>query len=274
MTESGAVRVLPSRLVLLGAPVSHSLSPAFQNAALRAAGMALSYEAVHVAPDAFASLFRGLAEAGAAGNVTIPHKEAAAQLCDVLTPLARRVGAVNTFWAVDGAVHGDNTDVGGFAHLARTTIGGDRANLRVALLGAGGAAAAVLAAIMAWPGAQVALQARTRTRADRLAERSGGLARVVGSVAEAVRGAQVVVNATPAGLRDDTLPAAVDQLADDAVVLDLVYRRGGTAWVLAARARGLRASDGLPMLVEQGALAFERWFGYPPDREAMWRALA
>jgi shikimate dehydrogenase len=88
-----------------------------------------------------------------------------------------------------------------------------------------------------------------------------------------VRECDLVVNATSVGLRDDAMPIEPSTLRSDAAVLDLVYRRGETAWVRAARARGLRARDGLVMLIEQGAAAFEQWFGFPPDRDAMWSAV-
>jgi shikimate dehydrogenase len=97
--------------------------------------------------------------------------------------------------------------------------------------------------------------------------------RVIDTPADALRDASLIVNATPLGMNDDDLPAPLDIMPDDALVVDLVYRRGGTAWVRAARAAGLRAIDGLPMLIEQGALSFERWFGVAPDRDAMWDAV-
>src|SRR5437879_5218660 len=106
---------LPGRLVLLGHPVAHSLSPRFQNAALDAAGIGLRYEAHDVEPHEFELVVTGLKAERAAGNVTIPFKERMYDACDELTPLARRVGAVNTFWVEDtGRLIGDNTDVGGF----------------------------------------------------------------------------------------------------------------------------------------------------------------
>ena len=97
--------------------------------------------------------------------------------------------------------------------------------------------------------------------------------RAAESLRSAVRDADLVVNATPIGLHDDALPLPVDALGANAAVLDLVYRAGETAFVRAARARGLRASDGMAMLVEQGAAAFARWFGVEPDRSVMWEAL-
>lgn len=266
----------PSRLVILGAPVAHSLSPAMQGAALAAAGIPLGYEALHVEPPALADTLAGLVREGAAGNVTIPHKEAVAALCDEVTPVAQSVGAVNTFWSAGGRLFGDNTDVGGFDALARHAAGAGGAGLSdatVAVLGAGGAAAAVLVAAAGWPGSRVRIHARGVERARELAGRIG-VGEVVPSLADAVAGADVVVNATPLGLRyEDDLPAPLAIIDRRSLLLDLVYRRGGTRWVQAAHADGRRAADGMRMLVEQGALAFVRWFGVEPDREAMWRAL-
>ena len=264
----------PSRLVLLGHPVAHSLSPAFQNAALRSAGIPLVYEAMDVPPPAFADTLRGLVRQGAAGNVTIPHKEEAARACEVLEPLAARAGAVNTFWRGDaGGIVGDNTDVGGFEAAVRALLRRRPANLRVALVGAGGSAAAVLAAVERWPGCYAAVWGRDAERARILAGRFAPVAHAEAVLAQAIRQADLVVNATPVGMTDDAMPFDPAVLARTAAVVDLVYRKGETALVHAARRRKLAACDGLTMLVEQGALAFERWFGEAPDREAMWAAV-
>ena len=266
------MRPLPGRLVLLGHPVAHSLSPRFQNAALRAAGIPLVYEALDVAPDALASTFAELEEQPA-GNVTIPHKEAVSSLCTRRTPLAERCGAVNTFWHEGGALIGDNTDVGGVDAIALALLGAARPTARVALLGAGGSAAAVLAAAERWGSASVRLYNRGMERARALASRFGASVQVVESMDEALDGATLVVNATPIGLRDDAFPVGIERIPAGAAVFDLVYRTGETPWVRAARDAGHRAADGEGMLVEQGALSFERWFGIEPDRNAMWSAL-
>ena len=265
---------MPERLVLLGSPVAHSLSPAMQNAALRSAGIPLRYDALDVVPLALPETVRRLVLERAAGNVTIPHKAAFAALCDRLTTPAARAGAVNTFWvAGDGCLMGDNTDAPGFDAVARELLGTAPHGIRMLLLGAGGSAAAVLTAAELWPGSEVMVWARTDARAAVLAGRFARIARSTSDPALAASTARLVVNATPVGLHDDEMPLAPHLLADGSIALDLVYRRGETPWVRAARARGLRAADGLPMLVEQGALAFERWFARAPDREAMWRAV-
>jgi shikimate dehydrogenase len=267
------VKRVPGRLVLLGHPVSHSLSPRFQNAALRAADIPLVYEAIDVAPDALAATLADLGRQNASGNVTIPHKEAVAALCARRSALADRCGAVNTFWHDDGTLVGDNTDVGGVDAIAQALLGAARASARVALLGAGGSAAAVLAAVERWGSARVRLYNRNMERARALASRFDASVDVVSSVDSALDGATLVVNATPVGLRDDAFPVEVERIPPGAAVFDLVYRTGETAWVRAARNAGHRAADGEGMLVEQGALSFQRWFGIEPDRNAMWSAL-
>ena len=272
-----APRRPPTRLVLLGHPVSQSLSPVFQNAALAHAGLAARYETMDVPPERVRETLESLAAEGAAGNVTIPHKEQARATCSRVTPLADRVGAVNTFWPDDdGALCGDNTDVGGFDELVLTALDAPPSGVRVALLGAGGSAAAVLAAVERWPGCEVAVWGRGGERGRALAERFGRIASAAATPDAALTGARIVVNATPVGLAaDSAMPVDAAQLPPDAVVVDLVYRRDGapTEFVRRARERGLRAVDGLPMLIAQGALAFERWFGFAPDREVMWRSV-
>jgi shikimate dehydrogenase len=268
------VTLTPGRLVLLGHPLSHSLSPRFQNAALVAAGVPLRFEAVDVDPAAFEDVVASLVAQHAAGNVTIPFKERMHDACDVLTPLAQRVGAVNVFWIdEDGRLVGDNSDVGGFDAAVATLLGARPRDIAVGLLGAGGAAAAVLATVETWPGCTAHVYNRTPERARVLCERFGAVAQPVDDVG-VIAGAQLVVNATSIGIRDDAHPLSPSLIAPSAAVIDLVYRPAETAWIRALRARGHRACDGLPMLIEQGALAFERWFAFAPDREVMWRSVS
>jgi shikimate dehydrogenase len=264
------------RLVLVGHPVAHSLSPRFQNAALRAAGLALAYDAVDVPPAALGRTLEALGAERAAGNVTVPHKEAVADRCARLTPLAESAGAVNTFWHdAAGRLVGDNTDVGGFDEAVRALVSPDATAQRVALVGAGGSAAAVVAAVAAWPGASLTVWSRTPARARALASRSPHHARASATLDHALDGATLVVNATPLGLRPgDPFAVPIAGLPDGCAVLDLVYAAARTPWVRAAAAAGHPADDGLAMLVAQGALAFRRWFGRDADREAMWTALA
>jgi shikimate dehydrogenase len=267
------VNTPPERLVLLGHPVSHSLSPAFQNAALAAAGIPLRYEAVDVTPTALPLTLVHLVEERAGGNVTIPHKIAVARACKRLTPEATRVGAVNTFATRDGMLVGHNTDVAGVDRAARDLLGTTPRGLTIGLFGAGGAAAAVLAAVESWSDCAVLVANRDASRAATLCERFGTVARP-SDVDEIAARSDLVVNATALGMaRDEYGPVDPARLRPEAAVLDLVYGPNETALVRGARARGLQASDGLSMLVAQGAAAFAWWFGRDPDIEVMWRAV-
>ena len=207
-----------------------------------------------------------------AGNVTVPHKEAVARACSSLSPVAERAGAANVFWVERGALMGDNTDVPGFLDAAEKLLGMAPVDARIALFGAGGSAAAVLLALTEWPGARALVWARSRARAAALCSRFPDVASLAATLYEAARPATIVVNATPIGLTDDSMPLDPSAMPAGAAAMDLVYRPGETAWVRALRARGHLACDGLPMLIAQGALAFERWFGFEPDRSAMWEA--
>ena len=263
----------PGRLVLLGHPVSHSLSPVMQNAALQAAAVALTYEALDVAPETLPVVLDSLKSAEAAGNVTIPHKEEVAQWCQRVSAVAKRAGAVNTFWVEKGHLIGDNTDVSAFNVVARRLLEREPYKMTVGILGAGGAAAGVLAALEQWPGVLALVHNRSADRGRALAERFRSFAQWIDD-ASALERCDLVVNATPKGLLTPDLPIDPGRLAQHTAVFDLAYTKGETAWVRASRARGLRAVDGLPMLVEQGALAFERWLGRAPDRDVMWRAVS
>lgn len=245
-----------------------------QTAALTAAGITVTYSALDVAPAQIAASINRLRMDGAAGNVTIPHKEVVFAMCSRVSDIARLARAVNTFWFEDGVLVGTNTDVGGFDHAVRELMALHHRPMpeRVAIIGAGGAARAVAAAVSLWDGAEATIWSRRVDRAGDLA-REYDCARAELDLASAVQGANLVVNATPIGLHDDLFPVSVDLLASGCSVVDLVYRPGATSWVRAVRARGIIAIDGLPMLVEQGALAFECWFGVQPDRRVMWEAV-
>ena len=238
---------------LLGDPVAHSLSPTMQNAAFRALGLPAVYVPLRCDQADVASLVRSLTRAGGGGNVTIPHKEAAAGAVDRLLDTAREVGAANTFWARDGEIVGDNTDVGGVLAAVEQLAPGEGPWLIVGT--GGGARAAVVAA--ARRGAPVAVRSRSPDRAralERWADEHG---------LDRARPTEctVVVNATPLGLGGgDALPVSRHEVPAAQAALDMVYRPGETAWVRALRAAGVRAADGRAMLVAQGAAALERWF--------------
>ena len=263
---------LPGRLVLLGHPVAHSLSPSIQNAALAAANIPLTYEALDVAPSDIQVTMAALISENAAGNVTIPHKGAVARACASLTVQAERAGAVNTFAVDGGRLVGHNTDVAGFGRAINELLGTTPAGLTIGVFGAGGAAAAVLAAIESWRGCSAIVVNRDTTRAHTLCERFRTFAQQGDAKSIAVR-ADIVVNATSLGMSDADLgPISPADLQRATAVLDLVYAPGETFFVRAARSRGLRAADGLSMLMAQGVESFAWWFGRRPDVEVMWRA--
>lgn len=270
----------PTRLIVLGHPIEHSLSPLFQQAALDACGIALRYERLDVPPVELGEVLVALRRERAAGNITIPHKQAAIEFFDALSPLARRVGAVNTFWVdAAGRLVGDNTDVGGFDAAVRGLLVREPSGIRVLLLGAGGAALAVREAVASWGDARLSVWTRRQEQAVSFVAPLGAHGSAVEATREALNAAleaaDLIVNATPLGLRaDDELPFDPERLQPRQVVLDLTYHREGpTALVTACRARGIRADDGLRMLVEQGALAFERWFAQPAPRNVMMAAI-
>lgn len=266
-------------LVLLGDPVAHSLSPAFQNAAIRHAALDAVYAALRCDAHSVAPMIRALCRAGGGGNVTIPHKAIAAQCIEEPTPVVHRTGVCNTFWGHDGAIAGDNTDVDGFRQAA-LALRGELRGARALIVGAGGAAAAAVCALLDDGAAGVTLLNRSPDRARTLAARfdpAGGTVDVVTTVA-ALRGTSwdLVVNASAIGLTPaDPLPLDLAIPGDVGAALDLVYSHGrSTPWVRHARSLRIPAADGTGMLLAQGAAAFRRWFGVDPDLETMRAALA
>ena len=268
--------VPPARLVILGHPIAHSLSPIMQTAALRAIGVPLTYQALDVPPEQLDATLDALAREHAGGNVTIPHKEHVARRARC-TPLAVRVGAVNTFWHDAGELIGHNTDVAGAVAVLQSLKPGGLRDTTCVLLGAGGSSAAVLVALTMLGCPDIALSARTPERAERLSARVGVPVRIVANAADLeaeVRRAGLIINATPIGMHDDRMPIDPQRMAPDAVAFDLVYRKGLTSWIRACRAAGRAAEDGRRMLLEQGAAAFTCWFGQPAPIDVMANALA
>ncbi len=248
-----------------------------QNAAFRASGVEGVYVALGCGSDDLPGLLRGIARAGGGGNVTLPHKERAVGLLDEPSDAVRRTGACNTFWGdEEGKVHGDNTDVEGFRRALGLFLPESVAGRSVLLLGAGGAARAVLLALIEEGADQVVVLNRTPERARAVARRIGGeRARVAAEPAD-VEGMPfgLVVNATRLGLTpDDPAPIDFGLLGPVEAAMDLVYGREATVFVREARARGIRAADGREMLVQQGAVAFERWWHRKAPVDVMRAAL-
>lgn len=269
-------------LAVLGHPVHHSLSPHIHNAALQAQGLDIVYLAFDVPPARLSAAIEGLRAIRALGaNITVPHKEVVPALLDDVDPTAARVGAVNTIVQRDGRLSGYNTDIEGFRDALRSQLPSGAEDRRCLVVGAGGAARAVVAALIAERAAAVAIFNRTSTRADALcaAARSWG-ARSCGVVTEealpkAVESADIVVNATTVGLdpASKEVPFPVDTVTCEQVVLDLVYGPAPTPLVRHALERGASAIDGREMLLRQAASSYRLWTGLEAPLEVMRAAL-
>lgn len=262
------------RLALIGHPVSQSLSPLMHNAALEAVGSSVRYEALDVLPEDLPAILEEFSHTRCGGNFTIPHKKAAMHSMRVVSDVAHSVGAVNTFWSDGyGAIDGDNTDVVGFDKSIEEMLGETPKEIRVAVLGSGGAAAAALTAIDRWPGTTASVHARDLARAMSMRMRHSAVIRACSMRDPCLADADLVVNATPIGMGSDEIPVDLAQLKPGAAVFDMVYGRGETRFVREARESGHNAMDGLRMLLHQGVAAFMLWFGEEPPAEVMWRAL-
>lgn len=254
---------------VVGAPVRHSLSPAILNAAFDAAGLDWAYVAFEVpegrGPDVVAAM-RALDLAGL--SVTMPHKAAVVPAVDRCSPLAEALGAVNCLaWDGDEVV-GHNTDGGGFLASLAADAGWSASGRRCAVLGAGGAARAVIAALGAAGADDVVVVNRTAERGRAAAALAGPVGRL-GDAAD-VAAAELVVNATSVGMSGNPgVPVDPDVLHAGQVVVDLVYQPVDTALLVAAARAGAVAVDGVGMLVHQAALAFELWTAAPAPVEAM-----
>jgi shikimate dehydrogenase len=257
---------------VLGRPVGHSRSPALFGHWLRAHGLRGHYVPIEVEPDRLGEVLRALPMLGFRGaNVTAPLKEAALALAQDVTPRARAVGAANTL-TFGERLHADNTDGHGFlANLRAGAPGWDSAAGPALVLGAGGAARAVLAALLDAGVPEIRLSNRTRARAEALAEAFGPRIQVQ-DWPPAAEGAALVVNATSLGMTGAPPLEVPLAPAPGTVVTDLVYAPLETPLLAAARARGCVAVDGLGMLLHQAVPGFERWFGATPVVDEATRA--
>ena len=267
MTLSGRARLAG----VMGWPVAHSLSPRLHGYWLRHYGIDGAYVPLPVRPERLGSALRALADLGFAGcNLTVPHKEAALGALDEIAEDARRIGAVNTILVrADGSLYGWNTDIEGFAQslisaLPEWSIAGKHA----VVLGAGGAARAVVAAVQNLGAEEVVILNRTRERAEALATDLGGAIRPLAweRRSEALSQAALLINTTTLGMLGKP-PLSIDlaPLPTDAVVAEIVYAPLETPLLAEARRRGHGVVDGLGMLLYQAVPGFEAWFGRRPE---------
>ena len=266
------------RAGIVGWPVSHSRSPLLHGYWLRKYAISGTYERIPIAPENFAVNFRALAGQGFSGvNVTIPHKQAALACCDALDANAKRLGAVNTVRIKDGQFYGSNTD--GFGFMENLRLGAPdwkpQAGPAV-IIGAGGAARAVIAALCDAGVERLYLFNRTRARADRLAADLGGPI-ITADWAELPRtlpDCALLVNCSSLGMAGQPpLEISLENLHPRATVTDLVYTPLITALLRMAAARGNPVIDGLGMLIHQARPGFAAWFGRMPEADDTLRNL-
>jgi shikimate dehydrogenase len=281
----------PIRLGVFGDPVEHSLSPQMQNAALQHAKIGMQYSRFHISPNELKDALNRLRDLEFVGlNLTLPHKVAAPGLVDQLEDDAKRVGAINVVKIANGKMHGFNTDGRGFARAVREDFSVDLRDLRVMILGAGGAARAIALECAKSRCERLVIANGTFEKGEQLAENLRNFfegPKVLGPVPrlQAIRWEEaafqfqianidLIVNATPVGLnRGDASPIPARLLAPHLMIYDTIYSTAQTPLVSAALEAGARTANGLSMLLHQGALAFEIWFERTAPIDVMRRAL-
>jgi shikimate dehydrogenase len=255
---------------VIGWPIEHSRSPLIHGFWLERHGIEGAYEKVAVAPEDLKDFLASLEAKGFRGaNVTVPHKEAALALADEADETARAIGAANTLWLKDGRLMASNTDAYGFVtHLDDIVPGWHDAGHPACVLGAGGATRAVLKGLIDRGVSDIRLTNRTRERAEALAREFGPAITVHDwdDRDRALKGCGLLVNTTSLGMTGaPPLELDLSALRDDAIVADIVYAPLETDLLARARERGLRAVDGLGMLLHQAVPGFEKWFGVRPE---------
>jgi shikimate dehydrogenase len=281
----------PIRLGVIGDPVAHSLSPDVQNAALENCGLPMRYARFQIGAAELPAALKLLPELNFLGaNLTVPHKIPAVTLMDEVDETVRQIGAVNTIKIEDGKLHGFNTDGKGFSRAIREDFSVDLRDLRVLLVGAGGAARAIAFECAKENSERLVITNRDFEKAKLLAEELRpffGEARVLGPVPRLqtipwddgafrfqIANVDLVVNATSLGLHHaDPAPISARLLAPHLMVYDTIYSHGQTQFIAAAIEAGARGANGLSMLLHQGALAFEIWFDRAAPLDPMRKAL-
>jgi shikimate dehydrogenase len=262
---------------VIGWPAAHSRSPLIHRYWLKLHGIAGDYRAEAVPPEQFAAFVQTLAAHGYVGaNVTLPHKAAALALSQP-DARAQAIGAANTLWLDDGVLRSTNTDAEGFiANLGAAAPGWDAGIKTALVLGAGGAARAVVFGLVERGVPRIFIANRTLARGKALAAAFPSAAQAITweAVGEHLSATRLLVNTTTLGMAGQPpLAVVLDRLPDDAVVADLVYVPLETGLLAAARQRGLRRADGLGMLLHQAVRGFSLWFGVTPKVTAELRAL-
>jgi len=256
---------------VIGFPISHSKSPALHGYWLRELGIQGYYVPLMMSQAEFVGGLRALPKLGFKGvNITLPHKIPALGLADSVTDRAALIGAANTLtFQDDGSIRADNTDGYGFIQNLRQNVPDWTAGSGPAVvLGAGGAARAIVSALLSEGVTELRLINRTRGRAEMLADQFGAKVEVVdwNRASDALDGAETIVNTTALGMEGQSdLPVALDAAPLTALVTDIVYTPILTNFLVQAQARGLQTVDGLGMLLHQGVPGFENWFGVRPE---------
>lgn len=262
---------------VIGSAVGHSRSPVLHGTWLREYGVAGYYVPLHVEGDDLERVLRAMPVMGFVGaNVTIPHKEAALVLADEVSDAAARIGAANTLTFRNGRIHADNTDGYGFTANLKQMASDWRPDAGPALvLGAGGAARAIVVALQDAGVPEIRVSNRTRARAEDLAAEFGVTVVDWDARGQGMGDLGLLVNTTALGMAgQDALDMPVDGLPRSALVTDIVYTPLETALLRDARAHGCAVVDGLGMLLHQAVPGFERWFGHRPEvTEALRRAV-
>lgn len=255
---------------VIGWPVEHSRSPLLHGYWLKKYGIDGAYTKRAVAPEAVAGFLQSLRANGYVGcNVTVPHKAAAFSAADEREDSAKAVSAANTLWLSDGKLVAANTDTYGYmTNLSQQAPGWDRRDAPVSILGAGGAARAIVFGFLDAGVSEIRVFNRTRARAETLAQQFGSCVKVFDwSQREAgSRDSAVLVNTTTIGMNGDgTLDLDLAGFDPECVVSDIVYVPLETELLRKAKSQGLRTADGLGMLLHQGVPGFEKWFGVRPE---------
>lgn len=281
----------PIRLGVLGDPVAHSLSPQMQNAALKQSKLDMRYARFHILPDGLREALNLVRELNFVGvNLTVPHKIAALDQVDDVDPDARRIGAVNTISFTGKSARGFNTDGRGFSRAIRDEFSVDLRDLRVLLLGAGGAGRAIAMQCAKENCERLVIANRNFAKAKQLAEelreffagpkvfgpvpRLQAIAWEEAAIRFQIANIDLIVNATPLGLNPTDSPAIPARLlAPHVMIYDTIYVQGRTPLTAAAIEAGARAANGLSMLLYQGAFSFAIWFEREAPLEVMKKAL-